>query len=146
MSFAMNGFDDLMTLIRLVDDPKAHKARLQELHAAIEQAALREAEANAAEAALEAEKSRLTKLEKAVREREVTVHIAENQIASDLEELQKWKRESRESRLITVGPGGLTKERDDTPNAPDPISDRFSEPMGKPGAANVRRTSQRARA
>jgi hypothetical protein len=143
----MNGFDDLMVLMRLVDDPKAHKARLLELRAAVDAAATQKGEAEAANAELEAERSRLTKLAADLREREVKVHLAENKIANDLTELQKWKRENAGNRLITVGPGGLTKEPDDTPNAPDPIGNRFSEPMGKPGAAQVvRRTSQRVRA
>jgi len=84
---------------------------MAELQATIDGAAAREAEANAAHAKLETERSRLAKLAGDLREREVKVGIAENKIAADLAELQKWKRESRESRLITVGPFGLTKER-----------------------------------
>jgi hypothetical protein len=140
----MTDFDAVFALIQLLADPAAAKARMAELVATMDGAATREAEANAAHAALEAERSRLTKLGEALREREVTVRIAESKIAGDLEELQKWRRESRESRLITVGPGGLTRERDTTPVAPDPISDPFAPSMK--GETPVRRTSTRVRA
>jgi hypothetical protein len=139
-------FSAVMSLIALLADPAAAKARLEELRATIDGAAAREAEANAAHAKLEAERLRLAKLANDLRDREVKIHIAENKIAGDLEEIRKWKRENAGSRLIAVGPGGLTKEPDNTPTPPDPISDRYAEPMGKPGAAQVRKTSARARA
>jgi hypothetical protein len=142
----MNGFDDAMILIRLVSDPEVHRIRLQELQATIDASAARQAEADSAHAKLETERSRLAKLADDLREREVKVHLAESKNESDLEEVRRWKREHTPSRLISVGPGGLTKEPDLTQNAPDPISDRYAEPMGKPAAANVRRTSARVRA
>jgi hypothetical protein len=142
----MTDFDAVFSLIQLLADPAAAKARMAELVAAMGRAEDDIKVAGQSFAAVKAEEARLAKLAVDLREREVKVGIAESKIEGDLAELQKWKRESRESRLITVGPGGLTKEPDNTPNAPDPISDRFAEPMGKPSAANVRRTSQRARA
>ena len=63
-----------------------------------------------------------------MREREVQVHLAERKNESDLEEVRRWKRNHTPSRLVQVGPGGLTKEPDTTVLEPDPIDDP-SEPM-----------------
>jgi hypothetical protein len=134
-------FDGVMALIALLADPAAAKARLVELQAAINGAAEREAEANAAHAALEAERSRLAKLADDLRAREVKVHLTESKIAGDLEELRRSKQETANRRLVHVG-AGLTREPDMTPVAPDPITDRFAEPMGNPAAAQVRRPSR----
>jgi hypothetical protein len=141
----MTDFDAVLALIKLLADPAAAKARLLELLAAIDGAAAREAEANAAHAALEAERSRLAKLADDLRAREVKVHLAESKIAGDLEELRRSKQETANRRLVRVG-AGLTREPDNTPVAPDPISDRYAPSMGRPGAAQVHRTSARVRA
>jgi hypothetical protein len=119
----MNGFDDLMLLLRLVSDPEAVKSRLEELQAAGNAAAARQAEAVAAHGALEGERERLAKLEANLREREVVVYASEQRHAADLEKMRKWLRDHTPSRLIAVGPGGLMKEPDDTEIAPDPIDD-----------------------
>jgi hypothetical protein len=86
------------------------------------------------------------KLETSLREREVAVFNSEQRHESALEELRKWTKEHAPNRLVTVGPGGLTREPDTTPVPPDPVTDRYAEPMGKPGAVHVRKTSARARA
>ncbi len=126
----MNGFDDLMVLLRLVTDPEAMKARLQELQATIDAAAAKEAEAQAAHAELEAERSRLMKLDENSRARQVAVFVSEQKHESELEELKRWKRQHAPTRLVNVGPiGGLTKEPDTTELAPDPIDDPHSEAM-----------------
>jgi hypothetical protein len=55
----MNGFDDVMLLLRLVTDPAATQARLDELQVAIQAAASKEVEADEAHAALETELKRV---------------------------------------------------------------------------------------
>jgi hypothetical protein len=141
----MNGFDDVMILLRLVTDPAATQARLDELQAAIQAAASKETEADAARDALEGERERLAKLEAALRERELKVHGAECKIESDVAELQSWRREQRASRLVEVAPG-LTREPDDTPVDPDPITDRYAEPMTQAAVRAAPRHRGRARA
>jgi hypothetical protein len=126
----------VLALIALLADPAAAQARLLELQAPIETAATREAEADAAHTELEAERSRLAKLAEDLRAREVKIHLAEHKNGSDLEEIRNWKREHAGRRLVQIGAGGLTREPDDTPVAPDPINDRFAEPMGKQGAVH----------
>jgi hypothetical protein len=127
----MNGFEDAMMLLRLVTDPETHKARLQELQAAIETAAARKAEADTAHAQLDAkldvERDRLAKLEAKLRAREVELFVSECKHEDALDELRKWKRD-RPSRLIQHM-GGLTSEPDNTPVEPDPISDHYSEAL-----------------
>ena len=137
-------FETVLALITLLADPTATKAKLLELQSAREGLEAQEAETNSAAVALQRERSELTKQAAALRNREVKVHGDESRIAADRAELERWKRDQRASRLVEVAPG-LTREPDDTPNNSDPITDRFAEPMGKPGAANVRRTSQRIR-
>ncbi len=126
----MNNFDDLMLLLRLVTDPAATQARLDELQAAIQAAVSKEAEADAARAALEGDRERLAKLEASLRERELAVFASEQKHGGELEALERWKRENGPlSRLIHL-PGGLTQERDDTvERALDPISDPYAETM-----------------
>jgi hypothetical protein len=124
-------FPAVMALITVIADPAAAKARLQELQAAISTAEARKTEADAAHAENDRERGRLAELEKGIRDREVQVHLAESKIADDLKEIRAWRRERGASRLQQVGPGGLTREPDLSENAPDPIPDRFAEPMGQ---------------
>ena len=125
-------FSAVLSLITLVTDPAAAKARLQELQSAREALEAQEAETNSAAVALETERSELTAQAAALREREVKVHGEELKIQADRTELEQWKRDQRASRLVHVGPG-LTREPDDTPVEPDPITDRYAEPMTKAG-------------
>ena len=138
-------FEAVLALITLLADPAASKAKLLELQSAREALEAQEAETNSAAVALQTERSELTNQAAALRNREVKVHGEELRIASDRAELERWKRDQRARRLVEVAPG-LTREPDDTPIAPEPITDRYAESMGKPGTANVRRTSQRIRA
>jgi chromosome segregation ATPase len=130
-------FSAVLSLITLVTDPAAAKARLQELQSAREALEAQEAETNSAAAALQTERSELTAQAAALREREVKVHGEELKIAADRTELELWKRDQRASRLITVGAGGLTREPDDTPVDPDPITDRYAESMTPPAAVRA---------
>jgi hypothetical protein len=141
-------FAAVLALITLLADPTAAKAKLTELQAAIAACDARKAEADAAHDRLETERERLVKLEASLREREVAVFESERRHESTLEEIRKWTREHAPNRLITVGPGGLTREPDNTPIAPaDPINDRYAEPMGKPVAIQASQTRKtRARA
>jgi hypothetical protein len=128
----MNGFEDAMMLLRVVSDPETHKARLQELQATIETADARKAAADTAHAELETkldvERDRLAKLEKSLRAREVELFSSERRHETLLNEMLRWKRERSHARLIQHM-GGLTSEPDTTPVEPDPVTDRFAEPM-----------------
>src|ERR1700737_683103 len=126
-------FSAVMSLITLLTDPAAAKAKLEELRSAIETADARKAAADTAHAQLETklnvECDRLAKLEKSLRDREVAVFESERRHEDALDELRKWKRD-RPSRLVQVGPaGGVTREPDLSENAPDPITDRYAEPL-----------------
>jgi chromosome segregation ATPase len=123
-------FSAVLSLITLLADPAAAKARLQELQSASEALEAHIAETNSAAVALETKRSELTAQAAALREREVKVHGEELKFAADRTEIDRWRRDQRASRLEHVGPGGLTHEIDNTPDNPDPISDRFAEPMG----------------
>jgi hypothetical protein len=140
----MTDFDTVAALIALLADPTAAQARLAELKATIDAAAAREHEADVAHAELGNERERLAKLEAALREREVAVFASESRHAAELEALKQWKRENTGTRLIAIGPGGLTKEPDDTPDAPDPITDKFAPSMRE--AHKPSRVRSRARA
>jgi hypothetical protein len=98
------------------------------LQSAREAPEAQEAETNSAAVALQTERSKLERLAADLRERELKVHGAECKIESDVAELQSWRREQRASRLVEVAPG-LTREPDNTPVDPDPITDRYAEPM-----------------
>lgn len=124
-------FAALMPLIALITDPVAAQARMQELQAAIDASAARKAEADAAHAENDRERERLAELEKSIRSREVKVRLGELGNADDLELIRKFKQDQARSRLVEVGSSGLTREPDLTENAPDPISDRYAEPMGE---------------
>lgn len=145
----MNGFDDCLTLLRLISDPDACKARLTELRAEIAAAAARQDEAAAAHDRLDVEREKLARLEASLREREVAVFESERRHKRELDALAKWKREHAGSRLIQHM-NGLTSEPDDTPEAPDPI-DRFADSMdlapgtfSSYGPAPVRSSRRRA--
>lgn len=140
-------FSAVMSLISLLADPEAVKAKLVELASTIAAADASKAEAAAAHDELGREREQVAALEKRVRAREVAVGLTEQRIAGDLAEIAKWKREQRESRLVEVAPG-LSREPDETPNAPDPIYDRFAAPMAmtprSPKAARVDNRRPRA--
>ena len=125
----MNGFDDLMILLRLVTDPEAMKARLAELQSAIDASDAKAAEAHAAQAKLDTERTRLAKLDASLREREVIVFESERKHERELDELRKWKREHAQSRLVKVGFGDLTREPDLSEPGRDPINDPMAEEM-----------------
>src|SRR5258708_21412860 len=125
-------FSAVMSLITLLADPPTALGRLQELQAAHDAVAAKEAEADAVIAKIEielaAERKRLGELEKAVRAREVQVRLSEIKHENELDELRKWHRDHAPDRLVRHM-GGLTQEPDTTELAPDPISDRLADPM-----------------
>jgi chromosome segregation ATPase len=122
-------FSAVLSLITLLADPAAAKARLQELRAAQDALLEQEISANSVIASHRAERAKLDAEAAAVRKREIAVSQQESRLATDRDEIERWKRDQRASRLVEVAPG-LTREIDDTENEPDPITNRFAEPMG----------------
>jgi hypothetical protein len=67
------------------------------------------------------------------------VKLAAHQNVRDLAAIQAWKRELANDRLVKHM-GGLTSEPDDTPVAPDPITDRYAPSMRDAQAGRGRAT------
>lgn len=139
----MSDFDDALVLIRLAADPAAFKARIEELRTATSAMDESTAENQVALQNLESEQRRLAQLEAAIRAREVAVGSAELKMAADLEEIAAFRRAQRASRLETVGPGGMTRDRDTSePAIPSPftLADPNPNEVSNPAATNTRRS------
>jgi hypothetical protein len=141
----MNGFEDLTMLLRLLGDPEAYKARLEELRSTIAAADAATAEAQVEQDKLATERSRLDAMSADLRKREAAVVLVQKQNEHDVAAVEVWRRQLRASRLVQHA-GGLTSEPDDTPVDPDPITDRYAEPMTQAAVRTAPRHRSRARA
>lgn len=140
----MSDFAELMTLLELLGDPAKYKARLEELRTATAAMDESTAEAQVEQQNLAGERARLAKLESDIRAREVAAGHSELKQAADLATIEAFKRDQRASRLVQHR-GGLTSEPDDTPDAPDPISDRYAPAMHEALRGNPRPRATRVR-
>jgi chromosome segregation ATPase len=116
----MNGFEDLVILLRLLGDPAAYEARLKELRSTMTAADERTAESQIERDKLEAERSRLEALSADLRRREATVLVIARKNEQDVAAIEVWRRQQRQAGLVSHM-GTLTSEPDTTVDAPDPI-------------------------